>query len=639
MAKSTDLPITLAMDASLARSPRSEAGGLSVRACTETGGMRIAIVGAPDSGKSTLHARLSGRASAGEPTPGVPNVAEATIALEGRPVVLIDTPGICGLECCGEDELPTRELLCREPPDVIVQCLDATSLVRSLVLTDELAELAIPMVLCVNLFDEAIEQGTLVDAEALAKALGVPVIATCARDGRGVAGILPALPLARRPRTVSLPSPAAGAPCRGHGPRGAACAEHLASTHPGLRPGRSARRIIEEERRHWALELARTVTRQTGLAPKPLVRDALARWALHPIGAWGFLLTTLVVAYLLVAKVGVGILAAGMERFIAQPITERLGAYLGAGPWRDVLIGPYGLITAGVFNAVCTVLPILLVFYFVYSFLEEANYFPYLSVQFDRLLRTIGLTGKAVLPFTLGFGCNSAATVATSRLESGSQRLIACLLIALGVPCAVQLGVIIAILSTLPLAALLIYVGIILVVQVVVGRALALLLPRGEQGELLLEIPRLRLPQPGQLLRRTVQRVRQFLVEAVPMFLLAAGIMVSLERLGLLERIRRLLAPFVASGLGLPESYADMLLPMLARREVGAVMLKNFVDAGTLDHRQVVVALTVMTLFVPCVNNALLLGRVLGWLRATAIFAGVLVIGFGVGMAVNWAWQ
>jgi ferrous iron transport protein B len=107
----------------------------------------------------------------------------------------------------------------------------------------------------------------------------------------------------------------------------------------------------------------------------------------------------------------------------------------------------------------------------------------------------------------------------------------------------------------------------------------------------------------------------------------------------LLGRIRDALAPIVVRGLGLPVEFTDMLLMTLARREVGAVMMKNLVDKGGLDLKQVMVGLTVMTLFVPCLNSTLVLGRVVGWRRAVLIFVVVMSVAIAVGAAVNLLWR
>jgi ferrous iron transport protein B len=303
-----------------------------------------------------------------------------------------------------------------------------------------------------------------------------------------------------------------------------------------------------------------------------------------------------------------------------------------------VLVGPYGLLTLGLFNALATVLPILTVFYIPFGVLEDIGYFPRLSVQFDRLFRYLGLNGNAVLPITLGFGCSAVATVAVRRLETKKERFIAAFLIALGVPCSGQLGGVIAILATLPVAALAGTVLIVFGIQVVAGMTLTRFFPQKNNGEFLLELPPLRAPQWSNILLRTYYRIAEFFTEAVPLFVASAATLLSLHYTGLLDRIRSLLAPVVVTGLGLPRNYADALLILLARRELGAVMLKKMADDHALTLQQTFVGLLVMILFLPCMTTTMAMARVLGWKSAVVISVSVIAIATATGSIVHLLW-
>ena len=603
------------------------------------GPLRVAIVGLPNTGKSLLFQRLSRRFANSANYPYTTTEIERGRArLGGREVELIDTPGITGLELCSEDEAPTRELLQGEAPDLLIQCADASNLARSLVLTAQFADLQIPMVLCLTMADEALSRGRVVDVVALADELGIPVHAVCPLDGRGVQGVDGLLRQARAPRPVRYPRWVESRLEALEGEAAQRLQRLVRGTPSGLTPGQSIWHAVLEAHSHWANAIGERVVRSTGLEPRRTAWDALAALALHPLGAWVLLLLVVLGVYLLVAYVGVGLLAGAMDRHVAGPVIAQIGAWTGPGLLHEVLVGQYGLLSLGLFNAVCTVLPILGVYYLVTALLEESGYFPLLSVQLDRLLRLVGLTGRAVLPVTLGFGCNSMATLATRCLPTDRQRFIACFLIALGIPCAVQLGVMVAILSTVPVAVLLGILGVVLALQIAVGSTLAALLPRCERGEFLVELPRLRPPSLGNVLSRTAHRLVEFFREACPLFIASAAVLLVLHFSGLLERIRDLLAPVIVRGLGLPRDAADLLLMTLARREVGAVMLKDMVDAGRLDLRQIFVSLLVMTLFVPCMSNTLILGRVVGWRRTLIIFVSVTLLALGAGTAAHLLW-
>lgn len=605
------------------------------------GPIRIALVGVPNSGKSVLFHRLSGRFSTSSNYPHTTVALEqAEVDLGDRKALLIDSPGLTGLELASEDEALTRQLLQGGKVDAILQSVDAGSLKRSLVLTAQLADLEIPLVVCLNMVDEAHDRGIVVDPEVLSAELGVPVISACAIDGRGVKRLGESLPLARIPKQIPYPryirerlaglTPVAS---RAH-----RVERVLTEADPEQKSGQSVWHMAIEAHRDWADGVVAKASHATGLEPQNSIWRAIERAALHPVGAWLFLLAAISAVFFSVSELGANIIAGGLDGYLITPFLDWLASLLGKGLLAEVLIGDFGILSLGVFNALGTVLPILGVFYLLYGFMEDIGYFPLLSVQFDRMLRVVGLNGTAVLPVTLGFGCNAMAVMSARCLKNERERFIAAFLISLGVPCAVQLGVMVAILATVPVAAMAALLLTIGVVQVGVGVALAKFLPQQQQGDFLVELPPLRQPRWRNIFSKTYRRLREFIVEAVPLFVASAGLLLILKFTGILEWIRDLLAPMVVSGLGLPRDFADMLLITLARREIGAVMLKDAVDKGSYDLRQVFVSLLVMTLFVPCLTTSLAVGRMIGWRKSLVIFFAVCTIAMMMGTAANVMW-
>jgi ferrous iron transport protein B len=224
------------------------------------------------------------------------------------------------------------------------------------------------------------------------------------------------------------------------------------------------------------------------------------------------------------------------------------------------------------------------------------------------------------------------------RLETTKERFIAAFLISLGIPCAAQLGVVMAILAVLPLPAIVGAGLAVLALQVAAGALLGRVIPEKQRSHFLVELPPLRPPHWGSVLWRTYQRIAEFVIEAVPLFLASAATLFILHSVGLLDRLRSLLAPVVVRGLGLPRDYADVLLVTLARREMGAVMLKDMADSHRLNVQQLFVALLVIVLFVPCMTTGMILGRVLGWSRAALVFSAVTAIAIGAGAVVHLLW-
>jgi ferrous iron transport protein B len=288
----------------------------------------------------------------------------------------------------------------------------------------------------------------------------------------------------------------------------------------------------------------------------------------------------------------------------------------------------------GMTYAIAIVLPVVATFFLVFGFLEDSGYIPRLAIFSDRIFRAMGLNGKAVLPMVLGLGCDTMATMTTRVLGTPKERLIAVLLLALGVPCSAQLATILGILGGISFAALITLFGVVLLQMFIVGFLAARALP-GERSEFIMELPPLRWPQMRNIVRKTVIRVRWYLGEAVPLFLLGTGLLFVLSRTGGLTFVTRMAEPLVSGLLGLPPQAAGVFVMGFLRRDYGAAGLFQLAHAGQLDAVQAVVALTVMTLFVPCVANFLMMVKEQRLRPALAILGVVTVIAIGTGAVLN----
>ncbi len=288
---------------------------------------------------------------------------------------------------------------------------------------------------------------------------------------------------------------------------------------------------------------------------------------------------------------------------------------------RDFLVGDYGLITMGLTYAMAIVLPVVTTFFLMFGFLEDSGYIPRLAIFSDRLFRSMGLNGKAVLPMVLGLGCDTMATMTTRILGTPKERLIAITLLALGVPCSAQLATIMGILGGISVWALLLLFGVVLSQMVLVGFLAARALP-GDRSDFILELPPIRLPRMRNLATKTALRVRWYLGEAVPLFLVG-------YRAAVRARSRRrarpadssAARPVVTGALGLPSESAGVFVMGFLRRDYGAAGLFKMAHEGSLTGVQSVIALTVMTLFVPCVANLLMIIRERGLRTGLAILA------------------
>jgi ferrous iron transport protein B len=562
--------------------------------------LKIALVGNPNVGKSVFFGRLTGRYATVSNYPGTTVTITTGRALIGAEVCdVIDTPGVNALTgVLSEDERITRHLIENGGAELIVQIADARNLRRALVLTSQVADVGLPMVLVLNMLDEAHARGISIDAAALADHLGVPVIEAVAPEGRGIAELRDALPFASRPRV----------------------ARHAEVSHVAWADSTSA-----QFRRIGVMSLGR-------------FQDWIGRAVREPLTGLPILALVLYLTYLFVGVLGAQTLVGLLEHTVfngyINPAATAAAGHIPVPLLRDFLVGEFGLITMGLTYAIAIVLPVVATFFLVFGFLEDSGYIPRLAIFSDRLFRSMGLNGKAVLPMILGLGCDTMATMTTRILGTPKERLIAITLLALGVPCSAQLATIMGILGGISVWALLLLFFVVLSQMVLVGFLAARALP-GDRSDFILELPPIRLPRFSNLVTKTALRVRWYLGEAVPLFLIGTALLFVLDRVGALDTLSRAARPVVTGALGLPADSAGVFVMGFLRRDYGAAGLFKLAESGRLTGVQSVVALTVMTLFVPCVANLLMIIRERGVRVGLAILAAVTVIALGTGTALN----
>jgi ferrous iron transport protein B len=454
------------------------------------------------------------------------------------------------------------------------------------------------MVLVLNMADEARAHGIEIDVAGLARELGVPVLETVAVEGRGLPELRTAL---SRAAPVEMPA----------------------------EPARDGAR--------WAHDLA-VRFRRSGRRSLGWFQEWVGRAVRRPATGLPVLAVVLYATYLFVGVFGAQTLVGLLERHlfgrVVNPAAVALFSRLPVALVRDFFVGDYGLITMGATYAIAIVLPIVTTFFLIFGLLEDSGYIPRLAIFSDRLFRAMGLNGKAVLPMVLGLGCDTMATMTTRILGTPKERLIAIVLLALGVPCSAQLATIMGILGGISFAALLTLFGVVLLQMVVVGFLAAQALP-GDRSEFMLELPPIRLPRLQNVWLKTLLRVRWYLGEAVPLFLIGTVLLFALDRVGGLAWLARAARPVVSGWLGLPPRLAEVFVMGFLRRDYGAAGLFDLARHGLLTPVQAVVALTVMTLFVPCVANLLMIVRERGPRVAFAILVFVTIVAVLTGTVLN----
>ena len=645
---------------------------MGLAAAREAGG--VVLVGNPNVGKSVIFGALTGTYVTVSNYPGTTvEVSEGTTKVCGRRVGILDTPGAASLLPFSDDERVTRDILLSTWPSAVVLVADAKNLERALALALEIAETRLPLVVCLNMMDEAQARGITIDAGRLGERLGVPVVGTVAVRREGMAQLAAAIekagPAAAR---ATYPDPVERAldvsmplmPSTAFAPRALALSAlagdqtltpwlraHMSDAGlaglEGIR--RRLRRlyredvayVVQEARLRAAGELVREVVTRRHV-PASTGRPAL-RWldraTTHPVWGVPLLLGVLYLSYLFVgvfgAKILVDLLENGFFGKIVSPEATRLAN--AAIPWalvRDFLVGPYGFVTMALAYSLALVLPIVGTFFLAFGVLEDSGYLPRLAVMVNRIFKSMGLNGKAVLPMVLGLGCDTMATLTTRILETPKERLIVILLLALGVPCSAQLTVILAMLGGLSPLALAIWASIVIAVLFLVGKLAARFLP-GRSSDFVLELPPLRLPRPGNLVVKTLARIEWYLREAVPLFVLGTAILFVADRLRLLGLVERATKPVLTGVLGLPSETAPAFVVGFLRRDFGAAGLFDMARHGRLDPVQSLVAMVTITLFIPCIANFFMIVKERGWKTAMAIAAFVFPFAVAVGAALN----
>jgi len=624
---------------------------------------RIALVGHPNVGKSVFFQHLTGQRVTVSNYPGT-TVEMSRGALRALPGwELLDTPGVVTLPAYSDDEAVTERVLLEEPLHAILQVGDAKNPRRTLALSAQLAEMGLPLVLALNMQDEAEARGVRIDTAVLERALGIPVLQTTATRGQGLEAIPQALQAASRPalrltypaaveRALSLLEPLlpparisaralgllylSGDPVaadwlRAHlPPRACEQAEALRAT-----VGEQAPAEIQQSRQAWVDALLADGVRSEGGAGAPRLGAILGRLSTHPL--WGALILAAVLyaLYWFVGVFGAGTLVDALENtlFGAHINPAVTGWVQRVSPFpllTDLLVGEYGLWTMGMTYALALILPIVSTFFFAFGLLEDSGYLPRLAALSNRFFAALGLNGKAVLPMVLGLGCVTMATLTTRVLESRRERVLATLLLALAIPCSAQLGVVMGMLAGVSFGAALIWSSMVLLVLFSVGWLAARLMP-GERTPLLVELPPLRWPMLSNVLLKTLARLEWYVREVIPLFLLGAFLMFSLERTGILPALIRAGEPLVQGWLGLPPQTSAIFLMGFLRRDFGATGLYLMNAQGLLSPEQVVVSMVTITLFVPCIASVLMMARERNWRTAL----GILLLVFPLALLVG----
>jgi len=286
----------------------------------------------------------------------------------------------------------------------------------------------------------------------------------------------------------------------------------------------------------------------------------------------------------------------------------------------------FGILTTGLYVEFAQVLPYVISFYLVLSFMEDSGYLPRLAVLLDKLMHSVGLHGMAIVPTLLGFGCNVPGVMATRILETRRERFIAATLLSISVPCMALNAMIFGLVGKYGARGLFPVFATLAAVWLIGGMLMNAIL-KGESPEIFTEIPAYRFPHLPTLAKKLWIRIVWFLKDATPFVLLGVLIVNLLYSSGGVGILDRFLAPIVKTVLGLPGGAVAALVVGFLRKDVAVGMLVPL----SLSLKQLIIASVVLSMYFPCVATFAVLLKELGLVntaKAAVIMAiSALVVG------------
>ena len=431
----------------------------------------IALAGQPNMGKSTIFNLLTGLNQHVGNWPGkTVERREGCFTLDGTTYNLIDLPGTYSLTANSPEEEIAREYVLREKPDVVIVVISAANLERSLYLVSEIVHLPVPVVVALNMVDVAEHEGMKVDAAGLSAALNLPVVPVIATKAIGVrelirtaaqviqdgAPLVPNKPDIRQ--DVAQAIQAVEALIRPYVPADYPAdwvalkllegdtaisrmmkellpPETWETVHLILRQNDDAMVVLASGRYNWINSIVRSVVERPKIGQISLT-ERLDRYATHPLWGVFVLLGVLGLVFFFTYTIGAP-LQAWLNTAVVNRLADTAGILLASSPaWLrslvvDGVIGGVGM--------VITFLPILVIFFASFGFLEDIGYMARAAYVMDNIMHLMGLHGKSFLPLFLGFGCNVPAIMGTRVIDSRSARILTILITPL-IPCTARDG-------------------------------------------------------------------------------------------------------------------------------------------------------------------------------------------------------
>lgn len=633
---------------------------------------KVFLAGSPNVGKSAIFNALTGSYVTVSNYPGTTvDISSGKMKIgPHHQLAIIDTPGMYSLRPITAEENVARKLVLQEKPDCILHIVDAKNLERMLPLTFQLIETGLPVILVLNLYDEFKARGMQLNIAHLEHDLGIPVVETVAVTGIGIdnltSRIVEVVEERYRFNTVEIKYSSEiendlSAVCKLLSGDYSVSKRIIASLL--LQNDQDIIEMVKEQEDFDKIKafLADTVPldimmrlsqERQAMAHDIIVerlllderekssewKETLSRIMVHPV--WGLPILALVLwfgLYKFVGEFGAGTMVDFIEINIFENIINPrvdivFHAIFGTSIFFDLFAGDYGVITLGVRYAIAIIFPIVATFFIAFSIIEDTGYLPRLAMLADRIFKKIGLSGRSVIPLTLGFGCATMATIVTRTLETTRERIIATFLLSLAIPCSAQLGVLLGLMAGNPRMQL-IWASTVIMTFLIAG-FLAKRLVKGEDTGFFIELPPLRLPILMNIFTKTYTRMIWYFKEVIPLFIIASVVIWFGKLTGIFDVMVRLMS-YPVMWAGMPEGASPAFLYGFFRRDFGAAGLFDLTQKGVLGGNSLLIAAVVLTLFVPCIAQFAVMWKERG--KAMAVGMGLFIFPFAffVGFLLN----
>lgn len=614
---------------------------------------KILLTGQPNCGKSTFFNSLTGYKALASNFPGATvSYQLGSLFLFNKLYEIVDLPGTYSLIPSDKAEFETKRFIINEKDSVIVNVIDASVLSRALELTIELIEMEKPIVIALNMIDSAKRKGMKIDVDKLSKILGVSIIPTVANKGKKVVDVIRETNNAKSPKnsnvlkfqsdvekviekladklpqkfvkSFSVPKRTVALRILEGDPfylkELKLLEEKLLKFVDSLKEkleklhGRKAEMVIAAERHHLAMNIFEQVVEfQKNVET---IETKIDKFVLHPIT--GYIILAFVLYGFFALIFNTGAFFEGKILDYSQNFSNLIASKFGNGLISLIISGLVQGVGAGIGIAVPYIIPFLIGL----AIMEDTGYLARIAFLADNIMHKIGLHGKAVISFVLGYGCSVPAVMAARNLETTRDRVVTASLSVL-IPCSARTVVIFGLLAYYLgfYMAVLAYIFNLIIVGLL-GRILTKIDPTSSPG-LILEIPDYHMPSIKNVFAKTWIRIKDFFTVVIPLLIAGTIILSLFEHYNLTGYLNNFLSPLTNFILGLPKEVGTTLVFGIFKKELTLMMLSmsfnGVTDFATVLTKTQMLTFTVFVLFyIPCVSTIAVLYRETG-LKNTVI--------------------